>query len=123
MELQEIKRLISEIPGKDFAGANTKVQESRKNVLLKQLDSAIFSIEAAAKTDNLRLRSKYLQSAIDQLSGLIVKLDGFSMRFETAPDVPGSGFTPDWITAPSYFDQVIKSVRSDLQILLGGVAK
>ena len=118
-ELQDIKRWISEIPAKDFAGVNTKVQESRKNVLLKQLDSAIVDIESASLAQNMKLRSKYLQSAIDQLNDMIPKLDGWSLR--RLADVAGSGFSPDWITTASYYDQGIENVGDDLQTLLNGV--
>ena len=90
-ELQDIKKWISEIFTKDFAGVNTKVQESRKNVLLKELDSVIVDIESASLAKNMKLRSKYLQSAIDQLNDMIPKLDGWPLR--RLADVAGSGFT------------------------------
>jgi hypothetical protein len=60
-----------------------------------------------------------LQSAIDQLNSLINKLDGWSS--ERGADMPGSGFTPDWITAPLYLDQMIRSCQNDLQTLLNGI--
>lgn len=41
---------ISDIPISDFASVHDKVKENRKNVLLKQLDSAVSSIEATANT-------------------------------------------------------------------------
>jgi TolB protein len=118
--LQEVKSRIADTPTSDFAGANIKVKENRRNAILNQLDSAIISIENAVDTQNLKLRTKYFQSAIDQLDGLIGKLDGWSS--ERGADIPGSGFTPDWITAPLYLDQVIRSCRNNLQTLLNGIS-
>jgi len=121
--LQQINSMIgnaSQIPTSDFAGANNKVKENRRNTMINQLDSAIANIEAAANTQNLKTRSKYLQNAIDQLNDLIPKVDGWSLR--GSADVAGSGFTPDWITAPLYLDQMISSCRNDLQTLLNGIS-
>ena len=117
--LQEVKSRITDTPTSDFAGANNKVKENRRNAMLHQLDSAIANIEAAAYAQNPKLRTKYLQSAIDQLNSLINKLDGWSS--ERGADMPGSGFTPDWITAPIYLDQMIRSCQNDLQTLLNGI--
>jgi beta propeller repeat protein len=118
-QLQETKSRIMDTPTSDFAGANDKVKENRKNAMLHQFDSAIANIEAAANTQNLKLRIKYFQSAIDQLNGLINKLDGWSL--ERGADMPGSGFTPDWITAAQYLDQVPRACRNDLQTLINGI--
>jgi len=111
---------IADMPLSDFAGATDKVKENRKTVLLKQLDSAISSIEAAANTENVKLKSRFCQIAIDQLDGLIVKLDGWSLR--GSADVAGSGFTPDWITYAGYLDQGIRCCRNDLQTLLQAIS-
>ena len=118
--LQGASSRIEELPISDFAGVNDKVKENRKNVLLRQLDSAISNVEAASNTENLKLRSRYCQSAIDQLDGLIVKMDGWSLR--GSADVAGSGFTPDWITYALYLDQGIRSCRNDLQTLLQAIS-
>jgi beta propeller repeat protein len=118
--LQVVKSRIVDTPTSDFAGANDKVKENRKNAMLHQLDSAFTGIEAAAYTQKLKLRAKYLQSAIDQLDSLIGKLDGWSS--ERGADIPGSGFTPDWITTPRYLDGVIRDCRNDLQTLLNGIS-
>jgi TolB protein len=121
-QLQEIKSRIGDVmqfPTSYFAGANNKVKENRRNAMIHQLDSAIANIEAAAYTQNLKLRSKYCQSAIDQLNDLINKVDGWSLR--GSADMPGSSFTPDWITYPSYMDQMIRSYRNNLQTLLNGI--
>jgi beta propeller repeat protein len=118
-QLQETKSRIVDTPTSDFAGANNKVKENRKNAMLRQFDSAITNIEAAVNTQNLKVRTNYFQSAIDQLNGLINKLDGWTLR--GGADMPGSGFTPDWIIAAQYLDQVIRSCRNDLQTLLNGI--
>lgn len=118
--LEDSKSRILEVPTDGFAGANYKVKENRRNTLLNQLDSAIASIDFAVNSNNLKLRVKYLQSAIEQLDDLTYKLDGWTLRGEA--DVAGSGFTPDWITAPFYLDQTIRGSRNDLQTLLNGIA-
>jgi len=104
------------MPTRDFAGANDKVRENRRNAMLNQVDSALANVEAAANTQNLKLRSKYLQSAIDLLDGLIVKVDGASQR--GVADVPGSGFTPDWITTYA-LDSSLRFCQFELEILNG----
>lgn len=118
--LEQTKSKIVDTPTSNFTGANSKVKENRKNAMLEQFDSAITTIEAATNTQNLKLRTKYFQSAIDQLNGLINKLDGYSAG--RGADMPGSGFTPDWIIVPQYNDQVIRSCRDDLQTILNGIA-
>jgi beta propeller repeat protein len=118
-QLQETKSRIVDTPTSNFAGANNHVKENRKNTMIHHFDSAIANVEAAAYTQNLKLRSKYFQSAIDQLDGLIGKLDGWSS--ERGADIPGSGFTPDWITSPQYLDQAIRSSQNELQTLLNGI--
>ena len=117
--LQEVRSRIADTPTSDFAGAKSKVRENRRNAMLHQLDSAIADVEAAAYTQKLKLRTKYLQSAIDQLNGLIGKVDGWSLR--GSADVAGSGFTPDWITGPFFIDQMVRSCRNYLQTLLNGI--
>lgn len=122
-QLQEFKSRISDasqIPTSDFAGANNKVKENRRNTMINQLDSAIASIEAAANNLNLKIRSRYFESAIDQLNDFINKVDGVSLR--GSADVAGSHFTPDWITAPFYLDLTVRSFRDDLQTLLNGIS-
>jgi TolB protein len=121
-QLQQIKSRIvddSQFPTSYFAGANNKVKENRRNAMIHQLDSAIASIEAAACTQNLKLRTKYCQNAIDQLNSLINKVDGWSLR--GSADIPRSGFTPDWITFPAYMDQMIRSCRNELQTLYDNI--
>jgi TolB protein len=121
-QLQQIKSRIvddSQFPTSYFAGANNKVKENRRNAMIHQLDSAIASIEDAANTQNLKLRSKHCQNSIDQLNDLINKVDGWSLR--GSADIPGSGFTPDWITYPAYMDQMIRYCRNELQTLYDNI--
>jgi hypothetical protein len=78
--LQEVKSRIADTPVSDFAGANNRARENKKDTLLHHLDSAIADVENAVSTQNLKLRNKCLQSAIDQLASLPGKLDGRSLR-------------------------------------------
>lgn len=117
-KLQDIESTIVNMPTSDFAGANNKVKENRRNAMLNQVDSALASVEAAVNTQNMNLRSKYLQSTIDLLDGVIVKVDGRSQR--GIADTPGSGFSPDWVTTYS-LDSLVRYCRVELQILLEGI--
>jgi hypothetical protein len=119
-DLEAVKNRIADLSTSDFAGANDKVKENRRNALINQLDSAIADVEAVVNTQNVKLQSKYFQSAIDQLNGMVGKLDGWSS--ERGADVPGSGFTPDWISAPVFLDQTVKSCSNDLQTLLNSIS-
>ena len=119
-QLEEVKSTILQLSTDDFAGANNKVKENRRNTIINQLNSAIADVQDAAYTQNLKMRTKCLQNAIDQLSDLTNKLDGWSLRGEA--DVAGSGHTPDWITAPAYLDQLIRTCQNNLQTLLQGTA-
>ena len=109
----------------DFAGANNKVKENRRNALLNQFDSAIASIQDASDTENLKLRRIYCQDAIDQLKEIQSKADGVTLRETT--DVPGSRFTPDWIvwregsSAQIYLYQNTNSLIIKLQTLLENI--
>jgi beta propeller repeat protein len=117
-ELQQTKSWIadtSQILTSDFAGANDKVRENRRNAMINQLDFAITSIQAAVDAQDLQVRKAKCQNAIDQLNDLISKVDGWTQR--GAADIAGSGYTPDWITAPLYMDQTISSYRTELQTL------
>ncbi len=112
----------SYIPTSDFSGANSKVQENRRNAITKQLDSVIESIQDAANVKNTRTRIKNCQSAIDQLTGLLAKTDGYTLR-ET-PDTPGSRYTLDWVTgftSQLYLYQVSSTCIKELQTLLANV--
>ncbi|MEJ2242037.1 MAG: hypothetical protein P8Y18_07845 [Candidatus Bathyarchaeota archaeon] len=117
-QLEQTMGWILETPIGDFAGANDKVKENRKEALLDQFDSAITNIDAAVNAKNLKLRIKYFQCAIDVLDGLVVKLDGWTLR--GCADLPGSGFTPDWMGAAQYFDQVPRKCANYLQTIING---
>ena len=117
--LQGVESTLLSMPTSDFAGANNKVRENRRNALLHEVDSALANAEAAVNTQNQKLQCKYLQSAIDILGGLIGKVDGRSQR--GTADTPGSGFTPDWITTYA-LDSNVRYCRAELQILLDGVS-
>jgi TolB protein len=117
--LHETKSRIVDTPMSGFSGANNKVKENRKNVMINKLDSGIANVEAAVNTQNLNVRRTYLQRTINQLNSLIDKVDGWTLR--EAADIPGYGFTPDWITAPIFLDQMIRSCQNDLQTLLNGI--
>lgn len=109
----------------DFAGANDKVKENRRNALLNQFDSTIASFQDAANTEDLKLRRMYCQDAIDQLKEIQSKTDGCTLRGTT--DVSGSRFTPDWIvcregsSAQIYLYQGTKSLITQLQTLLENI--
>ena len=117
-QLEQTMGWILETPIGDFAGANDKVKENRKEALLDQFDSAITNIDAAVNAKNLKLRIKYFQCAIDVLDGLVVNLDGWTLR--GCADLPGSGFTPDWMGAAQYFDQVPRECANYLQTIING---
>ena len=114
--LQNVKWTIADMATSDFAGANDKVRENKRNALLNQVDSALADIEAAVNTQNMNLRSKYLQNALDLLGGFVAKVDGRSQR--GIADVPGSGFTPDWVTTYA-LDSTVWYCLVELQILVG----
>jgi hypothetical protein len=118
--LQQVNGSIADLSTSAFAGANDKVKENRRNALINQFNSAIASIKTVANTPDISVRSRGFQTAIDQLNELISKVDGWSLRHSA--DVAGSGFTPDWITAPVYLDQMVRSCRDDLQTLLNGLS-
>ncbi len=88
--------------------------------MINQLDSAIADIEAATNTQNLQVRRADCQNAISQLNELINKVDGWTQR--GSADTAGSGYTPDWITAPLYMDQIISYCVTSLQTLYNNIS-
>lgn len=103
---------ISKFSTSDFAGANDKVKENRRNALLNQFDSAIASFQDASDTQNLKLRRMYCQDAIGQLREIQSKTDGYA---------------PDWIvrregsSAQLYLYSVTMAYITQLETLLDNV--
>jgi TolB protein len=113
----------SYIQTSSFDGANNKVKENRRNAIVNQLDSVIESIQSAVNTQNLKNRSKQYQNAIDQLNDLQKKTDGYPLR--DTPDVPKSGYTPDWVidfTAQLYLYQTTSEFLAQLQTMLENIS-
>jgi hypothetical protein len=94
-------------------------KDNRRNALLNKLDSAIANVQKGADAKNVKKQTASFQSAIDQLNSVLEKTDGYMLR--GAPDLTGSGFTPDWITTSTsqeLIDPLIRGAINTIQALL-----
>ena len=125
VQAENIKSIIadaSQIPTSDFDGATDHVKENRRKALLNRLGAVITDIEIASASSDPSTQITAYQSAIDQLNSILSKTDGCSER--GAPDIKGSGYTPDWIVtceSQALVDPLIRDLISTLETLLAQI--